>query len=68
MADKRIATCAHVAHPAAFPPDYVQKLPMKVAPPNMLQFKIEAKYMCIRNLDVARGETVRAYVYSVEWR
>jgi hypothetical protein len=39
----------------AFPPDYVQSLAMKGAPPWMLQFKPGAKYMCIRNIDPARG-------------
>jgi hypothetical protein len=39
----------------AFPPDYVQSLAMNGAPPWMLQFRSAAKYMCIRNLDPARG-------------
>jgi hypothetical protein len=39
----------------AFPPDYVQSLAMKGAPPWMLQFKPGAKYMCIRNIDPVRG-------------
>ena len=39
----------------AFPPEYVQSLAMKGAPPWMLQFKPGAKYMCIRNIDPARG-------------
>jgi len=39
----------------AFPADYVQSLAMKGAPPWLLQFKPGAKYMCIRNIDPARG-------------
>jgi ATP-dependent DNA helicase PIF1 len=35
----------------AFPPDYVQSLAIKGAPPWMLQFKPGAKYMCIRSLN-----------------
>jgi hypothetical protein len=41
--------------PDAFPHDYVESLDMKGAPPWMLRFKIGAKYMCIRNLDLQRG-------------
>ncbi len=39
----------------AFPPDYIATLPIKGAPPWMLQFKPGARYMCIRNIDPARG-------------
>ncbi len=39
----------------AFPPDYIASLSMKGAPPWMLQLKVGAKYMCIRNLDASRG-------------
>ena len=41
--------------PDDFPQDYVESLDMKGAPPWMLKFKVGAKYMCIRNLDLARG-------------
>ncbi len=41
--------------PDDFPHDYIESLDMKGAPPWMLQFKIGAKYMCIRNLDLNRG-------------
>lgn len=39
----------------AFPSDYIASLSMKGAPPWMLQLKLGAKYMCIRNLDQTRG-------------
>jgi hypothetical protein len=39
----------------AYPPDYIASLSFKGAPPWMLQLKIGAKYMCIRNLDTPRG-------------
>jgi hypothetical protein len=39
----------------SFPPDYIATLVMKGAPPWMLQFKIGAKYMCIRNLNPELG-------------
>jgi hypothetical protein len=39
----------------AFPPDYVASLSMKGAPPFLLQLKVGARYMCIKNLDVSRG-------------
>lgn len=42
-------------NPDDFPHDYVESLDMKGAPPWMLQFKVGAKYMCIRNLDPQRG-------------
>jgi hypothetical protein len=41
--------------PDDFPQDYVESLDMKGAPPWLLKFKVGAKYMCIRNLDVSRG-------------
>ena len=42
-------------NPDDFPHDYVESLDMKGAPPWMLRFKVGAKYMCIRNLDIQRG-------------
>lgn len=39
----------------AYPPDYIASLSMKGAPPWMLQLKVGAKYMCIRNLNAPRG-------------
>lgn len=41
--------------PDAFPHDYVENLAIKGAPPFLLKFKIGARFMCIRNLDVPRG-------------
>jgi ATP-dependent DNA helicase PIF1 len=41
--------------PDDFPLDYIESLDMKGAPPWLLKFKIGAKYMCIRNLDLKRG-------------
>lgn len=41
--------------PDDFPPDYVDTLAMKGAPPSKLLLKKGAKYMCIRNLDPRRG-------------
>ncbi len=41
--------------PDDFPHDFIETLDMKGAPPWMLNFKIGAKYMCIKNLDVNRG-------------
>jgi hypothetical protein len=38
-----------------YPPDYIASLSMKGAPPWMLHLKEGAKYMCIKNLDAARG-------------
>ena len=42
-------------NPDDFPHDYIESLDMKGAPPWMLQMKVGAKYMCIRNLDLKRG-------------
>ena len=42
-------------NPDDFPHDYIETLDMKGAPPWMLQMKVGAKYMCIRNLDLKRG-------------
>ena len=39
----------------SYPPDYIASLSMKGAPPSILQLKVGAKYMCIRNLDAPRG-------------
>jgi len=39
----------------SYPPDYIAALSIKGAPPWMLQLKVGAKYMCIRNLDAPRG-------------
>ncbi len=39
----------------AFPPDYVESVPMKGAPPYLIQLAVGAKYMCIKNIDVQRG-------------
>jgi ATP-dependent DNA helicase PIF1 len=39
----------------AYPPEYVESLPMHGAPPYMIQFKIGARYMCIKNIDIHRG-------------
>jgi hypothetical protein len=39
----------------AYPPDYIASLSFKGAPPWMLQLKVGAKYMCIRNLDARRS-------------
>lgn len=41
--------------PDDFPPEYIESLDMKGAPPWLLKFKLGAKYMCIRNLDLKRG-------------
>jgi ATP-dependent DNA helicase PIF1 len=41
--------------PDDFPHDYIESLDMKDALPWMLHFKVGAKYMYIRNLDVKRG-------------
>lgn len=48
-------TYVDCSSPDDFPHDYVETLDMKGAPPWMLKFKVGAKYMCIRNLDVRRG-------------
>jgi len=42
-------------HPDHFPSDYVESLHMNGAPPFMLDIKIGAKYMLIRNLNQKRG-------------
>ncbi len=39
----------------AFPSEYVESLPMKGAPPFLICFKIGARYMCMKNIDMNRG-------------
>ena len=41
--------------PDGFPTDYVESLEMHGAPPFTLGLKLGARYMCIKNVDAARG-------------
>lgn len=43
------------ANPDDFPPDYVESVHMNGAPPFMLNLKVGARFMCIRNLNAKRG-------------
>ena len=43
------------ADPDQFPNDYIESLQMPGAPPFNLHLKISGRYMCIRNIDMARG-------------
>jgi ATP-dependent DNA helicase PIF1 len=54
---ERFATDTYVdcRDPDGFPYEYIESLQIAGAPPFTLGLKVGAKYMCIRNIDVARG-------------
>lgn len=43
------------ATPDDYPQDYIESVHMNGAPPYMLNLKVGARYMCIRNLNAKRG-------------